>query len=516
MELRQWALRLLRWWWLMLAAVLVSGISSYLVARDQPPTYQSTVTLRVGHFLTNPNPSGGDLQMAQQLTYAYSEIGKRAPVRAATMGSLGLTGLPPYNIRPVPNTDLIELSVVDTDPARAQAVANELAAQLIRQSPTASEEEQEQRQAFVESQLNELQATIAETQLLVSQYKEDLAKMTSARQIADTQAQIDGLEAKVRTSQQTYGTLLASTKRGAVNSLRVFESAPLPRWPMGRSALSDVGLAMMIGLALGFCGAYLLEYLDDTMHSTEDVKRDLAVATLGAIPAHRGTPSLNGSGRGNAVAVAQAYRALASSVRSERPVGSPRRLLVTSARPAESKSLTAAGLAMVLARSGQRVVLVDADVQGPRLHRLLRLENTAGLADALSRNGSDSGAPASGGSPAHPGHLDGLLQPTQVPGLSLLPAGALPQADHDILTSERIRALLAELQDGVDTVVFDAPPVQVAADALILAQEVDQVLLVVETGRTRRETARRALAALARVDAPVAGAVLTRVDPQRA
>ena len=137
MELREILAPLLRWWWLIVAAVGVAVVSSLFTGLQQPPIYQSATTVMIGRAIDNPNPDYMQFYASQQLATTYAEIASRDIVRRGTMQALGLDWLPAYTVQPVPNTQLLEISVTDTDPVRASVVANEVANQLILQSPTA-------------------------------------------------------------------------------------------------------------------------------------------------------------------------------------------------------------------------------------------------------------------------------------------------------------------------------------------------------------------------------------------
>jgi polysaccharide biosynthesis transport protein len=143
MELKTYFAPLGKWWWLILASTLIATVTSYLAVSQQPPTYRTYATLLIGSAISNPNPSGNDFWLSQQLAETYTTLAQRAVVRQAVMDSLGITWLPGYMTRVVPNTQLIEIIVTDTNPERAMVVANELANQLIRQSPTNIRDEEE-------------------------------------------------------------------------------------------------------------------------------------------------------------------------------------------------------------------------------------------------------------------------------------------------------------------------------------------------------------------------------------
>ena len=191
-------------------------------------------------------------------------------------------------------------------------------------------------------------------------------------------------------------------------------------------------------------------------------------------------------------ATAEAYRRLRTNLEFTSLDQPLRTLLVTSAGPHAGKSGMLANLAVSMAQSGRRVILVDSDLRQPRLHEIFGLDNRTGLTTVVGQ-----------GSEELP------LRETGVEGLRVLPAGPLPDIPADLIASPAMETLIASLSEQADIVLFDAPPVVSATDATVLGTRVDGVLLVVNAGRTRREHAQRAKAMLERVNARVVGAVLT-------
>ena len=294
MDLGTYLKPLRRMWWLILAAVLVASVSSFLVLRRVPPTYQSRALLMVGHALQNANPDSGDLYMSQQLATTYVDIVQREQLRKAVQTALGLDWLPSYSARIVPSTQLIELTVEDDIPLRAQAIANEVANQLIRLTPAGAGNVDQSRQAFVAQQLDELEASIVATREEITRKQSELASMLSARQIADAQTQITALEAKLQALQANYAALMQGTQQAATNTITIIEPATLPTAPIGPNRMATVLTAAAIGFALAAAGAYLLDYLDDTLKNPDDVQQALGLATLGAVPRAKNDAAQNG------------------------------------------------------------------------------------------------------------------------------------------------------------------------------------------------------------------------------
>lgn len=225
MELKAYFRPLIKWWWLLLAAGLVAAISSGVVMSRQPLVFQSRASLVVGNAVYQANPNAGDLYLNQQLANFYADLVQREPIRNATMQALGMQWLPAYTARTLPQSPVLEIVASDNDPMRAQAVANELANQLIRQSPT-NDPESQQRREFVDNQLKIFEAEILQLQQEIVDKQAMLSGLTSARQIADTEADISSLEQKLSDIRSDYASLLTSSDRGAGNSLTLIEQPP--------------------------------------------------------------------------------------------------------------------------------------------------------------------------------------------------------------------------------------------------------------------------------------------------
>jgi len=507
MELRQYVGVVLRWWWLIALATLVAAGSTYLATRSAPPVYQAKTTLMVGQITRDPNPTNYDFWASQQLASTYAELVRREPVLRATVEALGLDWsweslAGAVSVKVVQGTQLFEIYVIDTDPARAQAIANEVAHQLILQSPTTPSEEELARRAFLSSQLSDLQAKIESTEAQIAELEQELAEATSARQMQDLQGQIASLQGQVRSWQANYAQLLGLLNQGDLNYLSVVEPAALPAYPIGPSLMRNVMLASAVGLVLAVGTAFLLEYLDDTIKSPDDVHAVANLPTLGAIARMRGDSYQEQliAAHSPLSPIAEAYRLLRTNIHFSSVDQPLRTLMVASPGPTEGKSVTLANLAVVLAQAGLRVIAVDTDLRRPVLHKVFGLSNSHGLSDAILQ--------------PNPGVLE-HVQETGIENLRLLASGSLPPNPTELLGSSRMKAVMDELSAHADIVLFDSPPLLVVADAAVLGARVDGVLLVNDAGSTRRAAAKRAVEELQRARANLLGVVLNRLSLRR-
>lgn len=315
---------------------------------------------------------------------------------------------------------------------------------------------------------------------------------------------------------------------GTPNNLHVTDYAIPPRSPIGPNRLQGVLLAFIFSLGFGVCLAALLEYLDDSIRSTEDVNRILRLPTLATIPLLKksglkpraisnGTALLrvngngrngNGSGRVNPALLldldqrsplAEAFRQLRTSVLLSTPGHAPKTLVVTSCVPAEGKSTTAINLAVTLAQTGARVLVIDADMRRPTIHSSFGILNEQGLCNILANEMSQA-------------EMLSYVQQETESGLYVLTSGPVPPNPAELIGSEQMKRLLIELQTAFDHIVIDSPPLASFTDGVLLSAICDGVVLVVHASECSRKVVLRSQRSLEEVGAKVLGVVLNRVD----
>ncbi len=502
MELRQYASVIWKWLWLIVLATVVAATSSWLAVKDQPPIYQTTTTLMIGQTIEKVDPNYADFYTSERLGQTYSELIKREPILKAAARTLGFEDQwrslqDQVAVNLIPGTQLLEITVTDTDPQRAKLIADELANQLLQ--ITQASRPQDKNREFIEQQAASLPPKIDAAQQEIQKLEAELSEAFSARQIQDIQTRINTLEGQINNWQATfaqYQLLLGDT---GVNVLTVIEEAAVPTSPMGPQRLMQVGLAAAIGMVLAVGAAFLIEYLDDSLKTPEEVGKTLGLTAVGAITRISGDspPERLVTARHPKSPISEAYRAMRTNLQFsslDRPL---RSLVVTSPSPIEGKSTTLSNLGVVMAQAGRSVVLVDSDLRRPMLHKIFQVPNKEGLTTVLLED-----------EPL----LDGRLQETGVENLRLLTSGPLPPNPSELLGSQRMRDLIERLEAEADVVIFDTPPALPVTDAVVLASQADGVLLVTDAGRTRRSAALRALENLRQVGANVVGAALNRLS----
>jgi polysaccharide biosynthesis transport protein len=489
---------LLKWWWLLVLATVVAGVAAYYATAPLPPIYQSRTTLIVGGAMSELNPDGNQVRISMSLAETYATLAHREPIQEATMEALGLSRLPEYTARPLPNNQMIEIRVIDTNPQRAQAVANELAHQIIMASPTSTERQNQQRLEFINRQLDDLQGEILATREQLTVKQEELLGLNSAVQIADTQVEIDGLQQKLTILQTNYSNLLTNTHRGAINTISVIEPASLPTWPVGPNKTGIILMVSAIGFVLAGSAAHLLEYLDKTIKTPADVTRVMGLPVIGFIgEMERKRNEWDYVAEAPRSPIAEAFRSLRTNIEFagvDKPI---RTILVTSADASDGKSTVATNLAIIMAQGDKKVIVMDADLRRPQIHKSLHIPIQPGLTEIFRDKVAAFDA----------------VRTWKDRRVTVLSAGTPPPNPAELLGSKKMDQIIDNLEEVADVVVIDGPPF-IVTDSVILAAKVDAVLLVIRPGQTREEIGRAVMEQMKRAGANVIGVVLNRI-PRR-
>lgn len=505
MELRQYFAVIWRWMWLIVLGTLLAGGTAYLVSLNTTPIYRASTTLLINQARNPAVTDYTSLLTSERLAKTYAELLTKRPVLEEVASKLGVETreteeeiLPAsIDVRPVRDTQLIELSVESSDPRLAMEIANTLPEVFIKRNA----EMQLSRFASSKENLSKQLAAIESDMEATQQAINDLEGSDSAID----QAELARLQTLLSQQQSNYARLLSSYEEirlaevQAMDNIVVAEPAELPRYPVKPRTRLNTLLAAVVGCMLAVGVAFLIEYLDDTIKTSEDISQALGLSTLGAITRFR--PTDEGERPITAAhprsPISEAYRALRTNIQFSTVDKPLRTLLVTSTNPLEGKTTTVANLGVVMAQAGLSVIVVDSDLRRPSLHQFFGVSRNLGLTNALLDKNPNP---------------DGYLQETEVENLRMLASGPLPPNPSELLNSQRMRDLIEQLKGKVDVLLFDSPPILAVTDASILANQVDGVLLVVDAGTTRREVAQRGREQLDKVGANLLGAALNKLS----
>lgn len=503
MDLTAYLYPLRKWWWLILIAALIAGISSFVATQEMPQIYEAHASLLVGRSIENPNPTDFGLSVGRQLANFYAEIASREPVRRAVEEELGLDVLPTYETRVPPGTQVIEISVRDVDPERAVAVANSLANQIIARSPTESLEDLERR-SFIQDQLNSLEEDIQVTQAELADAQDKFGQLTSAVEIAEADRQIGALTTKLITLQSNYATLLSSSSQGSENTVRLIEPAELPEDPISPSRSLLVGLAIIIGLVLAVATSFLFEATNKTINSPEVLNQATNLPVMASIGKFRNKGPLVTLTEPQSQE-AESFRLLRAEVLYAPEAKGIRNLLLTSSNPEEGKSAIAANLAVAIAQAGNSVLLIDADLHIPKQHEIFGLPNEQGLSTLLLELSEED-------SRINRRNIISSFIPqhTELKNLNIVTAGPTVSGASDLLVSSDLVEVVNGLNREYEYTIYDSPAVLAKVDGIVLSQNVEGVIFIVEAGMTQRDDIHQAIDSLQSVEANLIGSVLNR------
>ena len=309
----------------------------------------------------------------------------------------------------------------------------------------------------------------------------------------------------------------------AASNMQIIQRAELPLSPSSPNWTRNMMVAAILGLLLAVAAAFFLEYMDSTVNTPQSVWAAVSLTTLGVVPHLRSLPEkyrtavlpgnpvkslMSPAGSGEAMSkelvmardqlslTAESYRTIRTALMLAKAEHPPKVILLTSPSPGEGKTLTTVNLGIALAQSGQRVVVVDADLRKGRCHRITNVPNQTGLANVLAGQVS----------------LRSALKETDVANFHVLTRGMLPPNPADLLMSRKMQQVLEDLRNSFDFVLVDSPPAIAVTDAAVLSAFCDGVLLVFHGQKTTAQAARRAVERLDSIHATLLGVILNGVD----
>jgi capsular exopolysaccharide synthesis family protein len=498
-ELKVYFRTLWKWWWLILLCTLCAGAASYMVSSRMPSVYEAKVMLMSNQSMNTGIVDYSSLLGGQQVIGTYRELLQTRPVLETVIARLHLPYSPGelakhVRVNTILDTQLLELRVEDNDPQRAADIANEIALTFLHQRSTEQQfQEIQGYEQILAEQMIALEQAITKAEAEIEQLRASPGLLT--------QGELAELQAYQSQQQAAYADLLSGylnirLMKSRLLDVVIVEPAQPPSGAVRPRKLFNTVVATVGGCVIAVVVAFLLEYLNDTLESADDVRETLSLSSLGTIPFVKHWQKIDPACvKGTEGPIVEAFRILRTNIRFANVDNAARTLLVTSPRPGEGKTSVATNLGVVMAQNGLKVLLVDADLRRSQLHHVFDMPNPTGLTSLLLDDAE----------------RQQCIIETDIPNLCVLPSGPLPPNPSELLGSQRMAQLIREFQAFADVVLFDVPSVLACADAMVLASQVDGVVLVIDGRSTRREAAIQALEMLHNVEAKVLGGVLNRV-----
>lgn len=480
--------------WMIILAVVVTTVVAVVVSTMQTPMYESEARV----LITERDPGqsiagveGGEFSSQPERNLQIQvELMRGHPMLQATIDALELDMTPEeleekIDVSAVGQTSIVSIKVTDEDPERAALIANTLAESYVTWS-------RDYYRGSIRSAISQVEKRLEEASKKVEEISE---RIEDEGEDAKLLSELDIAKANYTALAEQLENLKVSEQLETGSGHIVGQALPADE-PSSPKPLRNGALGAVVGLVFGLGMAFLSEYLDTTLRSTEDVQAVYEVPVLGTIPLEdrkRGEKRRLSIITDPGSASAEAYRGLRNSldfINFERDI---KVLMVCSAEPAEGKSTVASNLAASLAQAGKKVVLINADFRRPTLDQFFDVSNMIGLSDVLSG--------------AFP--LGVALQVVDdVPGLRVLNAGKMPPNPSEMLGSTRMKEVIEQLSAESDWVIVDSPPVLAVADATSVARWADAVLMVAKVKESTRDAAHAAKEALGNVGARFVGVVV--------
>lgn len=481
---------------ILVTAILFALVGSLAITLLQEPIYQAEAQLlvqpRSGDTVFEDDPAV-NVQNLERAIQTEIQVVEGQRVRTRVREDLGLDTDPPrVNASAVGSTDIVSVKVRSADPETAQVLADAYTEAYITTR-------REQAVDDLDAATTEMQEKVAELQERIDEIDQQVAD-APARSQGDLRASLSGQRQALVNQQATFNEridVLQVDTALITGGASVVRTADLPEQPVEPTPVRTTALALVVGIILGLGAAFLVDHFDDSINVEADLHAVTATPVLAVVPVH--PPPDN-----RPIAVSEPndpsveiYRGLRTNVQFLGLDARMRVIQVTSSLPGEGKTTTAANLAVVLAQAGHNVVLVDADLRKPMLHRVFSIPQQRGLTDLLL------------------GDLIDLVVSQVDGGLHVIPSGNVPPNPSEMLASDRTAKLLEELANRFEYVIVDSAPTLPVSDSLALAAAADGVLHVSQARRASKRNVADSFERLERVTASPVGMILNRAKTRR-
>jgi capsular exopolysaccharide synthesis family protein len=471
--------------WLALFAV-VAAVVVYAFSSSKSDEYESSA---LGQIVSTSQASGEILNDEQLLSLSnlYDELAKTRSVLEVAHEDPAVKGREAefnssVEVQPEARTGVLSFAATTGDPTEAAEFANAYAEAFSRYLGELSVEQRKSILQPIQQRIDEIENELA----------------SGSSNAAGLQVELQALQDQIATESANPG-----------DTMRVIEHAAPSSSPVAPQPKRDALLAFFGALVLGAAAIYLRDLFFDRYGSAQEAARDLGLTLLGEIPKGRGAPAVESFRNLRTAAVLTLERVAGSESNGAGTSHGAGTVLVTGAESGCGKSYVAANLSRALATEGRRVTVVDGDLRRPTLHEIFNAPLSPGLSDLLVVENAPEAAKVlvKVGLPPDSGQTGGTL--------NLLPAGAHAEDSVESLSSTKMKSVVQYLRSDNDIVVFDTPPALVVVDPVVLARYANGVVFVIDSRRTRRRDARRAVEALRAIGAPMLGFAFNRANTKQ-
>lgn len=546
-DIKESAYLIWSWAWLIVLAGILAAAVAFAVSIQMTPVYQATTKLLVsapaGYGAVDPSGL-----TAQAMTATYSQMLLDRPVLQGVIDQLHLATTPQdlkkvISVDAATNTQLLVITAEDPDPQQAADIANAVAAVFAAQIRDLQSQRFAASREGLGRQISDMENQIATTTGGIAAIDTQIAAVATQTAVAVTQtafatahpglaaqavaqtavatargtpaeplatpaaapdmAEYAQLQARMTQYRTIYSALVTTFEQGRLSeeqtstNVVVSEPAAVDMMPVKPKTTQNTILAAIAGMLLTAGAVFAVDALDDTIKNPEEIRRRFNIPILGMIAWHESAQDAPIALSEPRSPTAEAFRALRTNITYaavDRPL---RRIMVTSPTPQDGKTTVASSLAVVLSQNEKKVVLMDADMRRPMIHRKFGLQNRLGLSELFVR----------------PLDLEGMVHATPLAKLAVMTSGGLPPNPSELLTSHMMGQILDRLNQAFDLIVIDTPPVLTVTDAAALAPAMDGVVLVAKPGVTKVGAFQQALEQLRAVNARVLGVVMNEVNP---
>lgn len=502
---RQLAQIVLRRGWLIVLVMAIAGLTAFVVSARQDPQYSATSTLLVVPGQTVGSNELSALQASRSIAETYRLLIETGPVLDRVIDRLNL----PYDAIELEEristaiageTQIVEVSAIDGDPEQAALIANTLVEEFqlhLREQLDAHIAttravldtqivELEERRTDISTEIDELQA---------GANSEDVAIQRQLDFLVDDLGRVDQSLADIQMTALTINTDIVALSA----QVEFADPARVPEEPFAPRVLFTTVVGLLLGLMIGVALVALLEFLDNTVKPNQNVQalvRAPMLTTVSQLPKLPPGPSQVYALSQPRSSATEAMRLLRTNLEFASASGDIDKLVITSPGPGEGKSTVTANLGVVMAQAGVKTLIIDADLRKPTQHLIFDVQNDRGLTTLIT----------------HPDQSwKDVVKHVGIANLQLISSGPLPPNPSDLVSSLRFTQLLARVQQDVDLILIDSPPILSASDSLAVAIHTDGVILVCQSNKTRIDALHQAAHALHQGEIRIAGVVLNRL-----